>query len=221
MSILNDDHWCWHAAPLHYLPHILVDHALYAQSVLAPRGIRPRATAARRDRMLGLADYIHLSTSPHTPLLAQKMARGYAHVLLPFPRDAVLSLPGVALLPYNTKAWRAKAAYVPVTDPDQQRDLLNDHRRKTRCPSLEILVKYGLGLETLAQVAFVCEAEREAASALLGALNLPPPAPLCVTPELFPLRGAYCPTTQEPIFAYFDACREAGAILPPPEIAFD
>ncbi len=58
------------STPLHYLPHILQSGALYAKSVLAAQGIAPRATAVRRDRMLGLADWVHLSLRPDTPLAA-------------------------------------------------------------------------------------------------------------------------------------------------------
>ena len=142
----------YHAAPLHYLPHILSDGALYAQSVLAARRdgppIAPRATAARRDRALGLADYVHLSLRPDTPLLADKLRRGYPHALLVFDRPSVLARPGTALVPYNAKSWHSKAAFTPVTDPADRAHLLDAHRRG-RYPSLEVLVKYGLDLAPL------------------------------------------------------------------------
>ena len=139
----------YHAAPLHYLPHILQSGALYPQSVLAARGILPRRTAARRDRMLGLQDWVHLSLTADTPLLRDKLTKGYPHALLVFPRAAVLALPHVALLPYNAKAWRSRAANQPVTDAGEMAELLRRHAETGRFPSLEVLVRYGLGLDTL------------------------------------------------------------------------
>ncbi len=211
----------YHTTPLHYIPHIVQDGALYAQSVLAASGITPRATAARRDRMLGLADWVHLSLAPDTPLLRDKLRRGYPHALLLFDRRAVLALPQVALLPYNTKAWRPRAACQPVTDPAEKEALLRRHADTGRFPSLEVLVQYGLDLTHLVRVAFATEQECALVTGLLGALALSFPAPLVVAPELFPGSGEYAATTGEQVTAYFDACRAAGSLLPPPAIPFD
>ena len=151
--------YLYHVAPLHYLPSILRDGALYAQSVLAGRGIAPRATAARRDRMLGLADYVHLSLKSQTPLLADKLRRGYPHALLVFDAAPVQALPETALLPFNTKAWRGRAAFAPVTDPAERTALLRRHSETGRCPSLEVLIKYGLDLTHAREIAFLTDAE--------------------------------------------------------------
>ena len=93
----------WHTTPLHYVPHLLQSGGLLSKARLAATGlpIRPRPTALRRDRKLGLADFVHLSLAPRTPLLADKRARGYPHVLLEF-EAAVADLPGAAYLPFNT-----------------------------------------------------------------------------------------------------------------------
>ncbi len=211
----------YHVTPLHYLPHILHDGALYAKSVLAASGIAPRASAARRDRMLGLADWVHLSLAPDTPLLRDKLRLGYPHALLLFDREAVLGLPQVALLPYNTKAWRSRAACRPVTDESEMAALLRRHADTGRFPSLEVLVQYGLDLAHLVQVAFVTDEERLVVAALLDALALPPPAPLVTALELFPGAESYAPTTGERVAAYFESCRAAGLLLPPPAIPFD
>ena len=211
----------YHATPLHYLPHIARSGALYAQSVLAASGIAPRATAARRDRMLGLADWVHLSLVSDTPLLRDKLRQGYPHALLAFGRESVLMLPHAALLPYNTKAWRSRAACRPVTDPSEKEALLRRHADTGRFPSLEVLVQYGLDLDHLVQVAFATEQERALVVSLLGALGLTLPTPLVMAPELFPGAVDYVATTGEQIMAYFDACRAAGSLLPPPVIPFD
>lgn len=211
----------YHATPLHYLPHVLQSGALYAKSVLAARGIAPRPTAARRDRMLGLADWVHLSLDPDTPLLRDKLARGYPHALLAFDREATLALPDIALLPYNTKAWRTRAACQPVTDVSEKAALLRRHANTGRFPSLEVLVHYGLDLAFLAQVAFVTEKECAWVTDLMSALALPSPAPLVTAPDLFPESEDYRVTTGDQIRVYFDACRQAGALLPPPLIPFD
>lgn len=211
----------YHATPLHYLPHIGQSGALYAQSILAARGITPRPTAARRDRMLGLGDWVHLSLNSDTPLLRDKMARGYSHALLAFEREAILALPQVALLPYNTKAWRTRAACQPITDEAEKAALLRRHADTGRFPSLEVLVHYGLDLTHLVQVAVARDEERAWVADLLHALALALSAPLITAPELFPCVEGYTPTTGERITAYFAACRASGALLPPPAIPFD
>ena len=182
---MPEESFLYHAAPLHYLPHIIQDNALYAQSVLASRRIAPRATAKRRDRMLGLTDYVHLSLDAHTPLLADKIRKGYPHVLLVFDRAAVLALPQVALLPYNTKAWNTRAAYAPVTDPGDRERLLRRHQ-EGRYPSLEVLVKYGLELTMLDRVVFLADRERAMTALLLKRLSLTSPASLVVDDVLLP-----------------------------------
>ena len=211
----------YHAAPLHYLPRILRDGALYAQSVLAPQGIVPRATATRRDRMLGLADYVHLSLTPQTPLLADKLRRGYPHALLVFDADAVQALPETALLPYNSKAWRSRAAFAPVTGPDERAALLRRHVETGRSPSLEVLVKYGLALAHAREIAFLTHEEHRLIGDLAATLTLPVPAPLTLNPALFPRCHAYAPQTLAAIADYGVRCAEARTLLPPPPLPFD
>ena len=211
----------YHAAPLHYLPRILRDGALYAQSVLAPQGIAPRATAARRDRMLGLTDYVHLSLTPQTPLLADKLRRGYPHALLVFDAEAVQALPETALLPFNAKAWRPRADFLPVTDPADRAALLRRHSEAGRCPSLEVLVKYGLSLSHMREVAFLTDGERCVMTELVSALALPSPAPLATNPALFPRCVPYAPTTGDAIADYCARCIAARDVLPPPPLPFD
>lgn len=219
---MSDRPSLYHVTPLHYLPHILRDGALYAQSVLAGReGIAPRVTAKRRDRMLGLADSVHLSLHPDTPLLADKIAKGYPHALLVFDRAVVLGLPQVALLPYNTKAWHTRAVFAPVTDWDGMERMLRLHRDTRRYPSLEVLVKYGLELTALERIAFPADDEREAIEALMLALRIPVPMPLMTDAALFPGMDHYRPTTRGAVTAYFSECARAGALLPPPELPFD
>lgn len=212
----------YHVTPLQYLPHVVRDGALYPKSVLAARpGLTPRVSAHRRDRMLGLADFVHLSLSSRTPLLADKLAKGFPHALLVFDRAGVLALPQTALLPYNTKAWHTRAAYVPVTDRVEQEDMLRRHAEEGRYPSLEVLVKYGLDFTNLTEIVFLTRTEHDLCAALLDALGLAAPAPLRTDPALFPPRNSYRPVTTDALAAYFAACAEAGALLPPPAIPFD
>jgi hypothetical protein len=209
----------YHAAPLHYLPSILQSGALYAKSITAGQGIKPRRSAVRRDTMLGLTDWVHLSTRPDTPLLRDKLARGYPHVLFEFNRDGVLALPEVALLPYNTKAWHTRSAYVPVTDASDKAEMLRRHDESHHFPSLEVLVHYGLDFAPLTRIAFAADDECRWACALIAALRLQVTAPLAVDPALAAL---YTPgETRLLTRDYFDACRAAGCVLPPPDIAFD
>lgn len=209
----------YHAAPLHYLPHILQSGALYAKSILAGQGIKPRQSAVRRDTMLGLTDWVHLSTRPDTPLLRDKLARGYPHVLLEFDRAAVLALPEVALLPYNTKAWHTRSAYVPVIDAAEKAEMLGRHDRAQRFPSLEVLVHYGLDFAPLQKIHFAADDECQWTRDLLTVLDSDAPAPLAVDTALAALYqpGETRLLTQD----YFAACIAAKCVLPPPIIAFD
>ncbi len=210
----------YHATPLHYLPHIIVSGALYAKSVTAGQGIKPRSTAVRRDTMLGLTDWVHLSLRPDTPLLKDKLARGYPHALLVFDRAAVLALPEVALLPYNTKAWHSKAAYVPVTDAAEKTELLRVHDETHRYPSLEVLVHYGLDFAHLQTIVFPNDEERQWVVALMAKLGCDMPAPLTTDTDLFP---PYNPgsETRQATHEYFTTCGAAKLLLPPPLIVFD
>ena len=210
----------YHATPLHYLPHILSSGALYAKSVTVGQGITPRSSAVRRDKMLGLADWVHLSTRPDTPLLRDKLARGYPHALLVFDRAAVLSSPEVALLPYNTTAWHSKAAYVPITDAAEKTELLRRHDEKRQFPSLEVLVHYGLDFAHLQRIVFADDEEREWLAALMTKLGCELPASLEADTGLFP--PYHCGgKTRLATCDYFAACRAAGLLLPPPSIPFD
>ena len=209
----------YHVTPLHYLPHILQSGALYPQSVLAASGISPRRTAARRDRMLGLADWVHLSLNADTPLLRDKFAKGYPHALLVFDRAAVLALTHAALLPFNTKAWRARAVCQPVTDAGEMAELLRRHAETGRFPSLEVLVRYGLGLDLVTQIAFPDAASHAATTALVNALSLLTSAPLTIAPTLFPALAP--PPLSDALQDYFAASCAAGMLLPPPDLPFD
>lgn len=217
---MNPSRHLYHATPLHYLPHILSSGALYAKSVTAGQGITPRSSAVRRDTMLGLTDWVHLSTRPDTPLLKDKLARGYPHALLVFDRAAVLSLPEVALLPYNTKAWHSKAAYVPIADAAEKAELLRVHDETHRYPSLEVLVHYGLDFAHLEKILFPDEEERQWIDTLMAALDCNLPAVLEYAADLFP--PYHCGSeSRRATDDYLDACREAGLLLPPPLIPFD
>lgn len=216
---MNPSLHLYHATPLHYLPHILQSGALYAKSILAGQGIKPRRSAVRRDTMLGLTDWVHLSTRPDTPLLKDKLARGYPHVLLEFDRDAILALPEVALLPYNTKAWQTRSAYAPVTAAAEKAELLRRHDETHHFPSLEVLVHYGLDFAHLQKISFVAEDECQWVGELLTVLALKLPVTSAMDPTLAAL---YQPgETRLLTRDYLVACRDAGCLLPPPDIAFD
>lgn len=210
----------YHVTPLHYLPSILSAGALYPKSVLAAVGIEPRRSAVRRDRMLGLADYVHLSPAASTPLLSDKTANGYPHVVLAFAASSVLALREVAVLPYNTKAWKSRAAEAPVVQRADIDRLIRQYLEMGRRPSLEILVKYGLPLDRLEWVAFRTEHERDAAAQLTRRLGLPMPA-TCVHPDIFGVPGSEMAQRLQLVEQYFAECMSNGRLIPPPEIDFD
>lgn len=209
----------YHATPLHYLPSILQDGALYAKSVLAARGIAPRASARRRDIMLSLQDYVHLSFDLVTPLLSDKLSKGYPHAVLVFESGALARSPGHALLAHNTKAWKSRSAYLPATDPIEKARLLKRRDQFWELRSLEFLVKYGTGLEGLVNLVFVSRQEAEWVRSLCDKLGISLPA-VRVEEGLAPM--GYQPATRKRIEEYFEACRQAGSVLTPPhDIPFD
>lgn len=212
----------WHATPLHYLPRLLATGALLSQERLAEAGggVRPRPTAAARVRKLGLAAYVHLSLSPRTPLLADKRAKGYPHALLEFDRGAVLSLPDAALCRYNSKAWRHRDDFVPVTGAEAMAHLLAEHAAG-RFPSMEVLVAGRLPLVPYCRaLRLTSPAEADWVRGLLdaGTVSLPAGVAVAAALELSPLGME---PDLAPLRAYADACRAAGAVLPPPDLPFD
>jgi hypothetical protein len=198
-------------------------------SLRSPSRVSPRRTAQRRDLMLGLGDYVHLSPRPASPLLADKITKGYPHAVLVFDGPAVLGLADTAVLPYNTKAWRTRSAYAPVTDPGQREALLNSYLSGYRLPSLEILVKYGLSLGGLQETAFINDSELRMTVDVLAAIGCGDVdgrgrasyVKTTVAPELFGMPSNYRPRTLAAIRLYFDDCRSARMLRPAPHIEFD
>ena len=209
----------WHAIPLHYAPYLLFSGGLLSQARLAGANlpIRPRPTAFRRDRRLHLDDYIHLSLEPQTPLLADKRGRGYHHLLIEFARGAA-DLPGAAFLAYNTKAWRHREDFAPVAGVEEKAAFLAAWQMGSY-PSAELLVPGALPLVPHCR-AFYAASDSEAGwlRDLAAALLLPLPAPLQTSSERFP--PGLIPDLS-PYAAYAAACREACAVLPPPDMPFD
>ena len=146
----------WHTLPLHYVPYLLHTGALYAQTRLAALSlpIVPRPTATRRDRKLGLDNFVHFSLAAHTPLLRDKHRRGYPHILLRFDAQ-IADVPGAGFVCYNAKAWRHRDAFIPITNPDEKAAFLRERQesgqvslggvagsRRCACPVLRRLA-YG------------------------------------------------------------------------------
>ena len=179
--------------------------------------VRPRPTAAPRVRKLGLAGYVHLSFVPTTPLLADKRARGWPHALLEFHGD-LLWQPGVALLRYNTKAWRHRDDFAPVTGEAEKRALLAE-REAGLYPSMEVLVPDRLTL-TMATALHVPGEEEASLLARLAECGVGPAAlpEVRVSAAVFPPAG---PSGLTAVAAYYAECAAAGRVLPPPDLPFD
>ncbi len=210
----------WHAVPLHYAPHLFATGALFSKNRLKAAGlpIQPRSSAWRRDTRLGLSGYVHLSLSPRTPLLADKRRKGYPHLLIAFDAAAVFALPGTALLPFNTKAWRHRDDFAPVTNADEKTALL-EARRAGRHPSLEVLVPGALALAPHVRALHAAsEAEADWLRAFARVVPYPAELPLFTSPGLF------APGPAPDLSAHADyqcACRAAGVLLAPPDLPFD
>lgn len=210
----------YHATPLHYLPTILACAALLPAVDLAPSGIMPRSSVAKRDRKLGLNIYVHLSPRFLTPLLRDKLAKGYAHAVIAFDAARVLALPTVALLPYNPKSWRHREDFRPIDDADARDAMLAEYAGG-RFPSLEVVVKGPLPLAMATEVV-VREAENlSAIVAIVDAIDIALPVPIIVDSAAFGTAGPSNEASREAITAYIHECRQSRRLLPPPSIPFD
>jgi hypothetical protein len=209
----------FHAIPLHYVPYLLVTAVLLSQRRISTAGLplRPRPTAAQRDRKLRLDGYVHLSFETKTPLLADKLARGYPHVLIEFGGE-VACLPGAAFLRYNTKAWRHRDDFLPIGDPAGKTEFLREWCNG-RFPSAELLVEGELPLHPLAiALRVVTTWEREWLEGLRNDLGLPTDLPIREAPEVFPPLAACNP---QPFIEYASQCTAARQVLPPSDLPFD
>lgn len=210
----------WHAVPLHYAAHLLATGALFSKNRLKAAGlpIQPRPSAWRRDIRLGLSGYVHLSLASDTPLLVDKRRKGYPHVLVAFAAEVVFALPGAALLAYNTKAWRHRDDFAPVTDAAAKENLLGAWRAG-RHPSLEVLVPGALPLAGNAVALYAAsgiEADWLRGCGETFAWQGEPP--LVIRADLFPAGPAPDLSAHE---NYLRACRDAAALLAPPDLPFD
>lgn len=211
--------YLWHTTPLFYLPHLLCTGALYSAQEIAARGlpVRPRPSAIRRKTRLGLAGFVHLSPQANTPLLRDKLEKGYAHTLIAFRRAEVLALPGVSLLRYNTKRWAHRDDFLPVTDAEEMAAVWAAHDRG-QYPSLEILVPVSLPLVLADAVHVRTGDEARLLRGIITALDLPAP-PVCESPGMFP--PCDTPANLDAVRDYFGECESAGRVLTPPALLFD
>lgn len=211
--------YLWHTTPLFHLPHLLATGAIFSATQIVARGlpVRPRPSAIRRKTRLGLANFVHLSPAPQTPLLRDKLQRGYPHALLRFPRAGVLALPGVSLLRYNTKRWAHRDDFSPVTDAAEMATVWAAHNAG-KYPSLEILVPGMLPLSLADALLVRTDGEADLVRGVVAALAFVSP-PVRVSPDTFPVCAA--PTDLAGAVSYFAQCKSAGRVLSPPALLFD
>lgn len=211
----------WHTTPLLYVPYLLQTGALLSASQLSRENhpIRPRPSAIRRKTKLGLADFVHLSPMPQTPLLRDKQEKGYGHVLLSFDRAATLAIPGVALLKYNTKRWAHRDDFTPIRDADEQAAIWTEYE-SGKYPSLEILIRQKLPLTPYATGMHLVSSEDAKLLETLLATLTSSALPIYVSPTLFPLPSNISDDSAL-IRDYLIACQSANTALPPPLLPFD
>lgn len=208
----------WHTTPLHYAPYLLATGVLYSQARLRTfrLPIASRRTAAKRDRKLHLDRYVHLSLTAKTPLLTDKLRRGYPHLLFEFD-TAIASLPGAALCLYNAKSWRHREDFIPVTGEREKQDIF-DAYAAGRYPSLELLIPDALPLHPhVRSIHFASEGEARFVRAF-GSLNREIGWTERISPEHYSPLCVYDPA---PLEQYLADCLEAGVVLPPPNLPFD
>lgn len=226
MSALNDHRLLparyWHALPLHYAPHLLLSGELLASARFAARGVplQARRTVASRDRKLNLSRYVHFSFAPATPLLADKLQKGYRHALISFDA-AIADLPNAAFLRFNPKSWRHRDDFLPVTSPADKARFLEEWQNGAY-PSAELLIENALPLLPYGCALHLrTDDERLWLADLLQSLDLPATLPHFAEPELFPDAPGAAQTDFAPFVAYADACKTTKVLLAPPGLPFD
>lgn len=194
--------------PLHYVPWIIRSGALFSARELRARGlpIRPRPSVAARDRKHGLDRFVHLSTTPRTPLSDHKRALGYPHAIFSFRREPIAAIPGVVALRFNPKSWRHRDDFVPLSD-------LN---HADAAASGEILVPDTLPIAPSLAIGLHAATEIEADLLRRALPELETLSIECTADWFAPLAVA----VSEPLRDYLTLCG-AGVVLPPPDIAFD
>jgi hypothetical protein len=150
-------------------------------------------------------------------LLADKLVRGYPHVLVEFA-GGVADQPGAAFLRYNARAWRHREDFAPITQPDEKAEFLQAWC-VGRFPSAELLIPDELPLQPFALAIHVATDQEEGwIQRLRAQIPLPIAPPIQRSPDLFPLQTAIDLTDYA---AYAAACLAAGRVLPPPDLPFD
>ena len=184
--------------------------------MLQRRGVAPRASAQKRDRALGLGNYVHLALKRTTPLLLDKCKQGYSHAVLVFAADGVFGVPGVALLPQNTKAWSARASYQPVTDAAECAAMLKQWELGRR-QGLEVLVPYGLSLKCLNRIILFDREPFDLLVQYISKAHLEFEGGVVVEEDPVLAGVSLSPAVRD----YLRACVEAGRAAPPPSLPFD
>jgi hypothetical protein len=167
--------------------------------------------------MLGLSDYVHFSLQAVTPLVRDKLDKGFAHCVMAFDAAAIASAPGFALLPSNTKAWTSRTMLRPVTDPVKMGFLLRRRFDTGKLPGLELLALYAMDLGALRSISFASVAEMEMARSILAARGYDS---LALTLPAADVRG-YRSEIPAALRQYFNQCIQTGEVETPPDIPFD
>jgi len=153
----------------------------------------------------------------HTPLLEDKLRQGFAHAVLVLDGDAIFSIPGVGLLAQNTKAWRARAAYEPATEPVERDGLLKQWSLGRR-RGLEVLVPYGLSLGCLKEIVFLNPEHRDIQAQYISIAHPEKNWTLVLDSGTDRYDAAVVNTE---LTKYLEACIELGSAPLPPHIPFD
>lgn len=201
----------WHATPLAHLPTLLDAGRLLSRQRLAaaPNPVPLRSRPRGRSRP---ADRVHLSPTPRTPLLADRLRDGIPCALLHFS-PAVADLPGAALARRNGRAWAHRDDFAPVTDPDERAALWRLWRAG-RLRSLEVVVPDALDLDPhLKGIALADPEHARWIETLCDALRIPCPG-AAVDPSVFP--DLPVPPLAD-LDGYARLCRALGRLLPPPD----
>lgn len=202
----------WHATPLAGLPTLLLSGRLLSRRRLCLAPVTVPTRPRPRVRRLAADDRVHLSPTPRTPFLADRLRRGIPCALLRFDPDA-RRLPGAALVRFNGRAWAHRDCFAPVTDPAAAAHLWDEWRRG-RFPSLECVVPDAVPLQPLLDRIELARADhRDWVCRLRDGLSLPA-FPCVVAPE--PFAGLPTPPLGA-LDAYADVCLAVGTLLPPPD----
>lgn len=180
----------FHVAPLHYLPFIARTKSLKSKETLRSEGFSEahfRSKSKHLDAQRGFGNYIHFSTVARPPILLAKLDRGFPHICLSIPAEALDgveydlcrynvamsrqlrrgNMPGFAEGPENGRYYGDRQ--IPIArSKEEQTQLISSRKGKM----LEVLCTPPFALSEATSIATFSAADHDAVLQILEKLDV-------------------------------------------------